>query len=108
LYGLATFIALQRNKEICIRKVLGASIASIVGLLSKDFARLVLIATFIATPVAWWIMQRWLNDFAYRINIDWKIFVLAGLCAIAIAVITVSVQAIKTALANPIKSLRTE
>jgi putative ABC transport system permease protein len=108
LFGLATFIAEQRTKEISIRKVLGASVQGIIRLLSKDFVRLVLISVFIATPFAWWIMNKWLNDFAYRTNISWWIFAAAGFVAIFIALATVSFQAIRAAIANPAKNLRTE
>ncbi|HUR12288.1 MAG TPA: ABC transporter permease [Flavitalea sp.] len=108
LYGLVTFTAAQRIKEIGIRKVLGASVPNIIVLLSKDFAKLVVVATIIASPLAGLAMRRWLNDFAYRIDIDWKVFVLAGLSAILLAVVTVTFQAAKTALANPVNSLRTE
>jgi putative ABC transport system permease protein len=108
LFGLAAFSAEQRSKEIGIRKVLGASVSGIVQLLSKDFLRLVLIAIVIATPIAWWAMNKWLQNFVYRINISWWMFALAGLLAIVIAIFTVSFQAIKAAIANPVKSLRTE
>jgi putative ABC transport system permease protein len=108
LFGLVTYAAEQRTKEIGIRKVLGASVGGIVAMLSKDFARLVLIASIIAFPVAWWIMHNWLESFAYRTDISWWIFVAAAIVAVLIAMITVSVQAIKAAIANPIKSLRTE
>jgi putative ABC transport system permease protein len=108
LFGLAAFSAEQRNKEIGIRKVLGASVSGIVKLLSKEFLRLVLIAIVIATPVAWWTMNKWLQNFAYKIDITWWMFAIAGLVAIFIALFTVSFQAIKAAIANPIKSLRTE
>ena len=108
LFGLATFTAEQRNKEIGIRKVLGASVPDLIGLLSKEFIILVGIAIVIATPVAWWAMTAWLQDFAYRINISWWVFLMAGVSAIIIALITVSFQAIKAAVANPVKSLRTE
>ena len=108
LFGLATYAAEQRIKEIGIRKVLGASVGSIVTMLSKDFLRLVLIAALIAFPVAWWAMNKWLQDFAYRINISWWMFILAGLAAMLIALFTISFQAIKAAIANPVKSLRTE
>ena len=108
LFGLAMFTAEQRTKEIGIRKVLGASVAGIVNLLSIDFLKLVLVAVVLATPVAWWAMNKWLMDFAYRINISWWIFALAAVIALSIALFTVSFQAIKAAIANPVKSLRTE
>jgi ABC-type antimicrobial peptide transport system permease subunit len=108
LLGLVMFTAEQRIKEIGIRKVLGANTASVFGLLSKDFLMLVFIAFVIASPVAWWAANNWLTGFAYRINMSWWIFLLAGFIAMAIALATISVQAIKAALANPVKSLRTE
>ncbi|MCW3110129.1 MAG: FtsX-like permease family protein [Segetibacter sp.] len=108
LFGLATYAAEQRIKEIGIRKVLGASVGSIVTMLSKDFLRLVLIASVIAFPIAWWTMSQWLHDFAYRIHISWWIFIVAGLIALLIALLTISFKAIKAAVANPVKSLRTE
>jgi len=108
LFGLATFSAEQRIKEIGVRKVLGASVTSIVTILSKDFLKLVIIAIVIASPIAWYIMNKWLQNFAYRIGIEWWVFVLAGVAATAIAFLTISYQALKTANANPIKSLRTE
>ncbi|WP_153797000.1 ABC transporter permease [Foetidibacter luteolus] len=108
LFGLASFSARQRVKEIGIRKVLGASVANIVHLISKDFIKLVAIAIVIASPVAWFIMHKWLQDFAYRINISWWMFALAGGIAVFIALFTVSFQAIKAALLNPVKSLRSE
>lgn len=108
LFGLATFTARQRNKEIGIRKVLGASVTGIVSLLSKEFLKLVAIAFIIAAPIAWFIMNKWLQDFAYRITMAWWIFALAALAAIVITVLTVSIQAIKAAVANPVKSLRSE
>ena len=108
LFGLATYMTEQRTKEIGVRKVLGASVAGIVALLSKDFLKLVMIAILIATPVAWWAMTQWLKDFAYKIEIEWWVFALAGTLAIAIALLTVSFQSVKAALMNPVKSLRSE
>ncbi|CAN5806564.1 ABC transporter permease [soil metagenome] len=108
LFGLATFTVESRVKEIGVRKVLGASVQSIVSLLSKDFLLLVFIAFVIATPLAWYAMHQWLQDFASRITIGWWVFVLAGGIALVIALATVSFQAIKAAVANPVKSLRTE
>ena len=108
LFGLAAFMAEQRTKEIGVRKVLGASVPSLIGLLSKDFLKLVLIAIVIASPLAWYAMHRWLADFAYRIDIEWWMFALAGILAIGIALLTVSFQSIKAALMNPVKSLRSE
>jgi len=108
LFGLVTFTAEQKTKEIGIRKVLGASVTGIVGMLSKDFLTLVVIAAVIAFPVAWLAMHRWLNDFAYRVNIGWWVFVIAGVIALLIALLTISFQSIKAAIANPVKSLRTE
>jgi len=108
LFGLATFTAQQRIKEIGIRKVLGAGVTNLVLLLSGDFLKLVGIAFVIATPVAWWAMSQWLEDFAYRISIGWWVFAIAGLAALLIALFTVSYQAIKAALTNPVKNLRTE
>jgi putative ABC transport system permease protein len=108
LFGLATFMAEQRRKEIGIRKVLGATITGIVALLSKDFLRLIGIAFLLAAPVAWFAMNKWLEDFAYRITISWWIFLLAALLAITIALLTISFRAIRAATANPVKSLRTE
>lgn len=108
LFGLATFMAEQRTKEIGVRKVLGASVSGIIQLLSKDFLKLVLIAFVIAVPVSWWAMHTWLQDFANRIQIEWWIFLAAGAMACMIALLTVSFQAIKAAIANPVKSLRTE
>ncbi|WP_028376740.1 ABC transporter permease [Leeuwenhoekiella sp. MAR_2009_132] len=108
LFGLAAFTAEQRNKEIGVRKVLGASVTGITTLLSKDFLKLVGIAFVLASPVAYLIMQNWLQDFTYRTPINWWVFGLAGLAAVCVALITVSFQAIKAAVANPVKSLRTE
>jgi putative ABC transport system permease protein len=108
LLGLSSYNILQRTKEIGIRKVLGASAKNVVYILAKEFLILVLIAFVVAVPFTWWMMHNWLQEFAYRINIGWWIFLIAGAIAIAIALITVSFQAIKAAVANPIKSLRTE
>ncbi|GAB4032946.1 ABC transporter permease [Spirosoma jeollabukense] len=108
LFGLATFTAEQRTKEIGVRKVLGASVGSIVALLSKDFLKLIAIAIVLAVPVAWYVMSRWLQDFAYKIDISWWMFALAGVLSVSIALLTVSFQSIKAALMNPVKSLRSE
>ena len=108
LFGLAAFSAEQRTKEIGIRKVLGASVISIVTMLSKNFLKPVMIASVIAFPVAWWLMNKWLEDFPYRVNISWWIFGVAAVAALVIALITVSFQTIKAAISNPVKSLRTE
>ena len=108
LFGMASFMAEQRIKEIGVRKVLGASALSITKLLSFDFIKLVIVSIAIATPVAWYAMDKWLRGFAYRINVSWEIFLVAGLLAVAVALITVSFQSIKAAIANPVKSLRTE
>jgi putative ABC transport system permease protein len=108
LFGLSIYVVERKVKEIGIRKVLGASIPGLVNLLSKDFLKLVLIAIIIATPLSWIFMTEWLKDFAYRINISWVVFIVAGLAAVLIALLTVSVRAIKAAIANPVKSLRTE
>jgi ABC-type antimicrobial peptide transport system permease subunit len=108
LYGLASFMAVQRIKEVGVRKVLGATAANIVYLFSKEFIILILIAFAIATPLAWYFMHQWLQDYVYRINISWSLFAISGLAAIIIALLTISFQAIKAAIANPIKSLKTE
>ena len=108
LFGLAAFVAEQRTKEIGIRKVLGASVQGIVQLLSKDFVRLVLLSILIAVPIAWYFMHKWLQDFAYRIEISWWIFAMAGTIALFIALVTISFQAVRAALANPVRSLRSE
>src|SRR5690606_20939514 len=102
LFGLATFMAEQRTKEIGIRKVLGATVAQVTQLLSKDFLKLVLVASLIAFPVAWIAMNHWLDNFAYRINIQWWMFAVAGLAAVVIALLTISWQAIRAAVANPV------
>jgi putative ABC transport system permease protein len=108
LFGLVTYAAEQRTKEIGIRKVLGADVANIVGMISRDFLKLVVIASVIAFPIAWWGMHKWLQDFAYRVSISWWVFAFAAGMAIMIALLTISFQAIKAAVANPVKSLRTE
>lgn len=108
LFGLATHAATQRVKEIGIRKVLGASVTGIISLLSKDFLKLVVIAMVIAAPVAWWLMNGWLEDFAYRVNVEWWVFVAAAFVAVTIAFLSVSYQSVRAALMNPVKALRSE
>ncbi|MCF0060225.1 ABC transporter permease [Dyadobacter chenwenxiniae] len=108
LFGLAAFTAEQRIKEIGVRKVLGASVASIVSLLSKDFVKLVFIAIVIASPIAWYVMNQWLQNFAYKIDIDWWVFAFAGLLSLTVALLTISFQSIKAGLMNPVKSLKSE
>lgn len=108
LFGLASYMVTIRTKEIGIRKVLGATTTGLVSLLSKDFLFLVLLAMLIASPLAWWLMDAWLENFAYRINIQWWVFALAGLISVGIAFITVSLQSVKAALANPVEALRSE
>jgi putative ABC transport system permease protein len=108
LFGLATYSAEQRVKEIGVRKVLGASVVNLASLLSKDFLKLVLIANLIAFPIAWWAASKWLQEYAYHVDIKWWVFGVAGLAAILIALITVSYQAVRAAVSNPVKSLRTE
>ncbi|MEO8111707.1 MAG: ABC transporter permease [Ginsengibacter sp.] len=108
LFGLATFVAAQRTKEIGVRKVLGASVGNIVTMFSGNFLKLVGIAVLVAFPVAWWTMNKWLQNFAYKIEVGWWVFAIAGLATVFIALLTVSYQSIKAAMANPVKSLRTE
>jgi len=108
LFGLSIYTAERRTKEIGVRKVLGATVQNVVGLLSGDFLKLVFISAIVAFPVAWFAMNKWLEDFAYRIQIGWAVFIIAAIAAIMIAFITISFQAIKAAVANPVKSLRTE
>lgn len=108
LFGLAAYTAERRTKEIGIRKVLGASIPGITGLIAKEFVKLVIISSLISFPFAWWFMHNWLQDYAYRTQISWWVFAIAAALALLIAVFTISFQAIKAALANPVKSLRTE
>ncbi|WP_343669425.1 ABC transporter permease [Chitinophaga sp.] len=108
LFGLSILVARQRTKEIGIRKVLGASTANITRLLSQDFMQLVLVSLLIAVPISWFLMNKWLQDFAYRINVEWWMFVFAGVTAMIIALFTISFQSVKAALTNPVKSLRTE
>ena len=108
LFGLAAYMAEARIKEIGVRKVLGASVSHIVTLLSKDFLKLVVIALLLASPIAWYAMYRFLELFPYRVGIGWWIFVVAGLAAILVALLTVSYQAIKAAIRNPVRSLRSE
>jgi ABC-type antimicrobial peptide transport system permease subunit len=108
LFGLAAYTAERRTKEIGIRKVLGASVAGLASLLSTEFIKLVIISSLLAFPLAWYAMNAWLLNYAYRITISWWVFAAAGAAAMLIAVITISFQAIKAALANPVKSLKTE
>jgi ABC-type lipoprotein release transport system permease subunit len=108
LFGLAAYTAEHRTKEIGIRKVLGATVSGIAGLLSKDFLKLVVLSCLISFPVAWWAMHDWLQNYEYRVNIHWWVFAAAGILSVLIALLTVSFQAIKAAVANPVKSLRTE
>jgi hypothetical protein len=108
LFGLATHAAQQRKKEIGVRKVLGASVASVIALLAKDFLKLVLVAIVFSVPIAWYGMKNWLSEFVYRIDMEWWMFAAAGLSAMAIAFMTVSLQSLKAAMMNPVKSLRSE
>ncbi|MGN6602433.1 MAG: ABC transporter permease, partial [Ginsengibacter sp.] len=108
LFGLATYMAENRIKEIGVRKVLGASVFSITTLLSKDFLKLVIISLIIASPVAFWVMHEWLLSYSFHVDIKWWVFAGAGLLSIVIAIATVSYQSVRAGLANPVKSLRTE
>ena len=108
LLGLAAYTAERRTKELGIRKVLGASVSSLVTLVSKEFLQLVMMSCLIAFPLAWWMMNVWLADYAYRTVIHWWVFVVAGLAALLIAMLTVSSQAVRAALSNPVKTLRSE
>lgn len=108
LFGLATYTAQAKVKEIGVRKVLGASVSSITVMLAKDFLLLVVMAIIVATPIAWYAMHTWLQNYAYRITIGWWVFALSGILAILIALFTVSFQSIRAALANPVSSLRSE
>ncbi len=108
LFGLATYTAQVKVKEIGIRKVLGASIFNITSMLSKDFLMLIIVSLIIASPIAWYLMNKWLQDYTYRTHIHWWTFVLAGTAAILIALMTISFKAIKAALANPVESLKNE
>jgi ABC-type antimicrobial peptide transport system permease subunit len=108
LFGLAAFTAQKRRKEIGVRKVVGASVMDITSMLSKDFLRLVVLALCVAFPVSWWLMNNWLQGFAYRVHIGAGVFLIAGISIILITIITISYQSIKAAITNPVKSLRTE
>lgn len=108
LFALSAFMAEQRRKEISIRKVLGASVSGILGLLTQRFMKLVLLSMLLAIPLSWYLMHQWLEDFAYRINISWDIFLMAGLTVSFIALFTISYQAIRTATSNPVEALRSE
>jgi putative ABC transport system permease protein len=108
LFGLSVYTAERRTREIGIRKVLGATVQSIVSMISKEFVKLVFVAAIVAFPLAWWAMNKWLQNFAYRVTIEWWVFIGAGILACTIALLTISFQSIKAASANPVKSLRTE
>jgi putative ABC transport system permease protein len=108
LLGLSLFSTAQRVKEIGVRKVLGASVSHIVLLLSRDFVKLVLVSFLIAVPIAWYVMNRWLENFVYRVDLRWWVFAVAGVLALVIALVTISFQTVRAAVANPVKSLRTE
>ena len=108
IFGLSLFTAHRKRKEISIRKVLGANVADIMRLLNRNFVVLILLSLLIAAPIAWWLMDVWLRDFAYRVPIHWWIFLMAGACAIVIAFFTASIHSFRAALENPVKGLRTE
>lgn len=108
LFGLSSYMAENRIKEIGVRKVLGASVVNITAMLSRDFIKLVLVAVVIATPLAWYFMQQWLQQFSYRVTLQWWVFAIAGLAAVLIAGITISYQVIRAALRNPVTSLRAD
>jgi putative ABC transport system permease protein len=108
LFALAAFMAQQRSKEISIRKVLGASVSNVFALLTGNFLKLVFISLLIAIPIGWWLMQKWLQDYTYRISITWDVFALSGLAVLIIALITICYQAVKAAIANPVETLRSE
>jgi putative ABC transport system permease protein len=108
LFGLSTYTAERRTREIGIRKVLGASVGSLVGMLSRDFLRLVIIGFIVAIPLAWIVTRQWLSNYAYHIKVSWQYFALAGLIAIVIAFLTVSYQSLRAALVNPVETLKNE
>jgi putative ABC transport system permease protein len=108
LFALTAYAMVQRTKEIGIRKILGATVGNILALVSKDFIRLVIIAFIIAAPVAWYVIHKWLDNFVYKIPVQWWVFLVAGIATLVIAFITISLQAIRTAITNPVKNLRAE